>query len=162
MHKSMTMEFARPGDAREIAELSREYIEYDLGWEYTPEKITRIIRNDNKNVVIARDDGRLTGFGIMTYGETNANLDLLAVRIRYRYLGIGRWIVEWLEKVALTAGIVRVSVQVRQQNLGAIEFYKKLGYEIAFEQRGYYRGQETAIIMTKDLRSKANRNGGGS
>jgi len=154
MHKSLTMEFARPSDARQIAELSREYIEYDLGWDYTPEKITQLIHSDNKNVVVARDDGQLAGFGIMTYAETQANLDLLAVRIRYRYLGIGRWIVEWLEKVALTAGIARVSVQVRQQNIGAVRFYQKLGYTIVSEQRGYYRGRETAFMMAKDLRGK--------
>jgi len=154
MHTSMTIEFARASDAGEIAELSRSYIEYDLGWDYTPEKISRLIRSQNRNVVIARDGKQLAGFGIMSYGESQANLDLLAVRVRYRYRGIGRWIVEWLEKVALTAGISRVSVQVRQQNTGAVKFYKKLGYKVVSELGGYYQGKESALMMSKDLRGK--------
>jgi ribosomal-protein-alanine N-acetyltransferase len=147
-----TIEFASLADVVEIGELSRKYIEYDLGWEYTPEKLTRLIKSDIKNVVVAREDHQLVGFGIMTYHEEQANLDLLAVKIRYRYRGIGRHIVQWLEKVALTAGIFTIYVQVRQINTGAIKFYKKLGYNIIDERQGYYRGQETAVIMAKDIR----------
>ena len=152
MSHSPTIEFASLADVVEIGELSRKYIEYDLGWDYTPEKITRLIKSDNKNVVVAREDNQLVGFGIMTYHENQANLDLLAVKIRYRYRGIGRQILQWLEKVALTAGIFTVYVQVREINTGAIKFYKKLGYKIIDERRGYYRGQETAVIMSKDIR----------
>jgi ribosomal-protein-alanine N-acetyltransferase len=151
-HRLTTIEFASIADVVEISELSRKYIEYDLGWDYTPEKITRLLKNKGKNVVVAREDNQLVGFGIMTYHEEHANLDLLAVKIRYRYQGTGKQIVQWLEKVALTAGIFSVFVQVRQINTGAIKFYKKLGYKIIDERRGYYRGQETAVIMSKDIR----------
>lgn len=154
LHSSTTIEFASLADAVEIGELSRKYIEYDLGWDYTPEKISRLIRSDTKNVVVAREGGQLVGFGIMTYHENQANLDLLAVKVRYRYQGIGRQIVQWLEKVALTAGIFTVYIQVRQINTGAIKFYKKLGYKIIDERHGYYRGKETALIMSKDLRKQ--------
>jgi len=90
----------------------------------------------------------------MTYREQLANLDLLAVKNRHRYCGIGSWIVQWLEEVARTAGIFTVYVQVRQNNTGAIKFYKKLDYRIIDEQHGYYRGRETAVILSKDLRHK--------
>lgn len=146
------IEFASLADAQVIAELSRKYIEYDLDWGYTPEKITRLIRHEAKNVVVARENRQLVGFGIMTYREEQANLDLLAVKLRYRYQGIGRQIVQWLEQVALTAGIATVYVQVRQLNSGAIKFYEKLGYQVIGEQHGYYSGRENAVIMSKGLR----------
>lgn len=149
---SATIEFASLADAVEIGELSRRYIEYDLGWDYTPEKISRLIRHEAKNVVVAREGQQLAGFGIMTYREEQANLDLLAVKLRYRYQGIGSQLVAWLEKVALTAGIFTIHVQVRQVNSGAIKFYRKLGYKIVAEHHGYYRGLETAVIMSKDIR----------
>lgn len=149
-----TIEFASVADVVEIGELSRTYIEYDLGWHYTPEMIARLIQNKTKNVVVAREDNQLVGFGIMTYHDELANLDLLAVKLRYRYHGIGRQIVQWLEKVALTAGIFTISVQVREINTGAIKFYKKLGYKIIDERRGYYNGQENALIMSKELRKR--------
>lgn len=153
--RSTTIEFASYADAIEIAELSREYIEYDLGWDYTPERIIRMIKHKDINVIVAREDHRLVGFGIMTYREAQANLDLLAVKVRFRYQGIGRQIVQWLEKVALTAGIFNVCVQVREINTGAVKFYQHLGYNIIDTRHGYYRGKETALIMAKDIRQKA-------
>lgn len=150
----IVIEFATLADAVEIGELSRKYIEYDLGWDYTPEKIARLIRHEAKNVVVAREYHQLVGFGIMTYHEEQANLDLLAVRLRYRYQGIGRRIVLWLEEVALTAGIATVYVQLRQINTGALKFYEKLGYQTVGEQRGYYRGRENAVIMAKKIRKR--------
>lgn len=151
-----TIEFAKISDVAEIGNLSRKYIEHDLGWKYTPEKLKKLIKNRSKNVVVARKGNKLVGFGIMTYHEEQANLDLLAVKMIYRRRGKGRQIVKWLEEVALTAGIFIIFVQVRKINNGAINFYKKLGYEIIDEKSGYYRGQETGVIMSKNIRQMIN------
>lgn len=150
------IEFAEYSDAIEIGDLSKKYIEYDLGWRYTPEKLKKLIRNNAKNVVVARKGKKLVGFGIMTYHEEQANLDLLAVKLFYRNRGIGKQIVKWLEEVALTAGIYNVFVQVRKINGGAIKFYKKLGFQIIDEKSGYYRRQETGVIMSKNIRAMIN------
>ena len=146
-----TVEFAVPSDAFEIGELSKRYIEYDLGWRYTPDRIRELMMDRTKNVVVARKGNEMAGFGIMTYADENANLDLLAVKTRYRRRGVGRQIVAWLEKVAQTAGIVNVYVQVRKLNQGGIKFYRKCGFEMIDELGGYYRGTETAVIMCKSI-----------
>ena len=151
-----TIEFAKVSDVIEIGDLSRKYIEHDLGWKYTPKKLRKIIENRIKNVIVAREDNKLVGFGIMTYYEEQANLDLLAVKKTFRRRGIGKHIVIWLEEVALTAGILDIFVQVRKINDDAIKFYKKLGYEIIDEKSGYYLGQETGVIMSKNLRQMIN------
>lgn len=93
----------------------------------------------------------MLGFGIMTYEDEQANLDLLAVKYFHRRRGIGRLIVTWLEDVACAAGIQNIFVQVRKINKGAIEFYEKLGFQIIDEEAGYYQGRETGVIMCKSL-----------
>jgi len=105
-----------------------------------------------KMVIVVRKDKLLIGFGIMSYGENAANLDLLAIETRYRRRGLGRRVVEWLEKVALTAGISNIFVQVRQSNRGAIRFYRRLGYQAVEEIRGYYQRREAGVIMGKSIR----------
>ena len=40
------IEFARPVDADEIGLISKNDIEYNLGWRYTPEKIKKLIKNN--------------------------------------------------------------------------------------------------------------------
>ncbi len=72
--------FARLSDAIEISHLSRDEVEHGLGWDYTPTKIIRVINSKSKNIVVARIDDELVGFGVMTYRKDQANLDLLAVK----------------------------------------------------------------------------------
>jgi ribosomal-protein-alanine N-acetyltransferase len=147
-----TIEFAKPSDAREIAELSREYVEFGLGWRYTPQKVASLLQRQSKNVVVARRGEKLMGFGIMTYRNDSANLDLLAVKRRYRRRGVARQIVTWLVDVAVAAGMHSVFVQVRKINDGAINFYRKLGFYKIEEMPGYYHGEETGVIFCKSLR----------
>ncbi len=147
-----TIEFATIADVVEIGALSKNLIEYDLGWRYTPERLRKLISSSTKNVIVARKGEKLAGFGIMTYWEDIANLDLLAVKVRYRRRSIGKQIVEWLVEVARTAGIMNVFVQVRKLNYGAIKFYEKIGFQTIDEEPGYYSGQETGIILCMSIR----------
>ena len=92
----------------------------------------------------------------MTYCEDQANLDLLAVKRSFRRMRIGTRIVEWLEKVALTAGAFNIFVQVRARNTSAIQFYKSVGFSVLDEDKAYYRGIEAGLIMAKSLRRMFN------
>lgn len=87
----------------------------------------------------------------MRFGREEAHLDLLAVRPSYRRAGIGRQLIEWLEKSALVAGISVIYLEVRENNKTAQAFYKKLGYCRVTRLSGYYRGRESAIGMARDL-----------
>lgn len=150
------IEFARFSDVTEISQLSRDEIEYGLGWDYTSTKLTHLIKNRSKNVVVARIDEQLAGFGIMTYRKDQANLDLLAVKESFRRNKVGTQIVLWLEKVALTGGIFNIFVQVRERNTGALVFYENLGFQKLDEVRGFYKGVENGVVMGKLLRPMVN------
>ena len=150
------IEFARRFDAAEIGVISKNEIEYGLGWQYTPEKIAKLIGDRSRNVVVARVRSSLAGFGIMTYYEYQANLDLLAVRQGFRRMRIGTQLVIWLEKVALTAGAFNIFVQLRSRNTGALAFYQSLGFCVLDEKKGYYRGIEAGLVMAKTLRPMFN------
>lgn len=148
--------FARLSDAIEISQLSRTEIEFGLGWNYTPRKIIRRIKSKSQNVIVARLEGKLAGFGVMTYRKDQANLDLLAVKEDYRRSRIGSRIVLWLEKVATTAGAFNVFVQLRETNSGALALYENLGYEKLDVLPGYYKGIENGVVMAKSLRTMIN------
>lgn len=152
----LLIEFARVSDANEIGFISKSEIEHGLGWRYTPKRIENLISDKNTNVVVARNDSRLAGFGIMTYYDDQANLDLLAVKKIYRRQKIGGNIVTWLEKVATNSGAFNVFVQVRKSNIGAITFYQNIGFGILETQEGYYSRWEAGVIMSKSLRQMFN------
>lgn len=146
---------ANPADARGIAEMSRDYVEYGLGWSWTPSRVLKAVHDASTNVAVVRERGMVLGFGIMRYGEQRAHLVLLAVRPTERKRGLGAVLLAWLEKSAATAGIERVQLEARADNPVAIAFYRDRGYEEAGTVPGYYRGEVDALRLEKSLWSAA-------
>ena len=147
----LSLQLARPADATAIARLSRDLIEYGLRWRWTPLRVAASIRAPNVNVLVARMHEETAGFAIMRYGDDDAHLDLLAVAPPYRRAGIGRQLLQWLEKCAVVAGIFTVALEVRAENEGAQLFYKRMGYRTLAHLPGYYQGIEAALRMGRDL-----------
>jgi ribosomal protein S18 acetylase RimI-like enzyme len=87
----------------------------------------------------------------MRYGDDEAHLDLLGVDCDYRRKGLGRRLVQWLEKPALVAGISTVFLEVRGSNHGAQAFYERLGYRKLADIPHYYQGREAAMRMGREL-----------
>jgi len=157
-NSDITLRLARRADANAIADMSRELIEKGLHWRWTEQRVAASIEAANSNVLVARLDHRLTGFGIMKYGDRIAHLNLFAVAPEFRRAGIGRQLLHWLEQCASVAGIVAISLEVRAANTGAQQFYESMGYRILVQLPGYYQGAETALRMGRRL-SGSNLNG---
>jgi ribosomal-protein-alanine N-acetyltransferase len=147
----LSLRLARPAEATIIADLSRDLIEYGLRWRWTPLRVAASIRAPEVNVLVACVHEKIAGFAIMRYGDDDAHLDLLAVAPTYRRLGVGRQLLEWLEKCAIVAGTFNVSLEVRAGNQGAQLFYQRMGYRTLVHLPGYYQGIEAALRMGRDL-----------
>ena len=142
---------ATRGDARAIAEMSRQYIERGLGWSWTEARVAQAIADPDTNVAVVRDAGKIVAFGIMGYREKAAHLALFAVRASHQRQGIGSRILGWLETVAVTAGITHIHVECRRDNAAARNFYGEYGYHEQVISKGYYRGLEDAVRLEKWL-----------
>jgi len=153
----LAIQLARVPDACELAMMSRDLIEHGLGWSWTAPRIVRNIQSPDTLVITARVRAELAGFAIMYFAADHAHLNLLAVRPQSQRKGIGRRLIEWLEKSASTAGITDVYLEVRTQNMAARNFYRALGYVEFEEIRGYYNRVETAVRMVHDLRVRDTR-----
>jgi ribosomal-protein-alanine N-acetyltransferase len=147
----LSLRLARAAEATAIANLSRDLIEYGLPWRWTPVRVAASIRAPDVNVLVAYMHGHIAGFAIMRYGDDDAHLDLLAVAPAYRRAGIGRRLLEWLEKCAVVAGIFSITLEVREGNEGAQLFYERVGYRTLTYLPGYYQGIEAALRMGRNL-----------
>ncbi len=148
---SETIRLARIEDALCIAEMSRDLIESGLGWTWTKARIVNEIRAKNANVIVTVEGNELVGFAIMKYQDSEARLNLFAVNPQHRRKGVGRRMINWLEKTALINGSSVVYLEVRLGNDIAKKFYLSLGYKIIQRIPGYYKGRESAIRMARDL-----------
>ncbi len=167
--KDIEYRLAKKSELTSIAVLSRDFIERGLAWSWTPERLKKSYLSRETNIVVAcappmeqgkpnskprlqqENKQKVVGFGIMHYGATEANLNLLAVLPEYRRMGIGKCMVQWLEKSALTAGVDVVYLQCRAVNVTAQQFYLKLGYRKLRNLPRYYSAKESAVLMGHDL-----------
>lgn len=88
----------------------------------------------------------------MKYRDDEAHLLLLAVTPCHARRGVGRALVEWLESSARVAGMARIHLEARKSNVGAIAFYRHVGFRDSEVVTGYYRGVEASVRMVKELR----------
>ena len=158
---ALTVRLAEPGDARAIAEMSRDFIESGLGWRYDPASIQRALRRRETTVLVASERPTyvagerpgLSGFAVMDFGDERAHLVLLAVQPVLRRRGIGRRLVDWLMDTAIVAGMASVHLELRADNEAARRFYRALGFSETVLMPRYYNGREAAMRMIRVLRS---------
>ncbi|HEX4242285.1 MAG TPA: GNAT family N-acetyltransferase [Steroidobacteraceae bacterium] len=151
MPEIATVGLARPSDAREIAEMSRDLIEQGLTWSWTPSRVQHSITGPESSVVVARRAGAIAAFAIMHFGDEVAHLNLLAVASGHRRQGLGTRLMEWLTTTAIEAGVFRINLELRTQNDAARAFYQSLGFDQLGVVQGYYQGREAALRMSRRL-----------
>lgn len=142
---------ANSTDAESIAEMSRELVEYELGWSWTRSRVIEEINSNNANVIVTMAGNKEVGFAVMKYFDSEARLNLFGVHSNYRRKGIGTRMLKWLEETVLTNGTDIIYLETRLNNQTARDFYKSLGYKVIQRIPGYYKGRETAIRMAHDL-----------
>ena len=150
--QTIEIRLAKPIHAESMARMSRRLIEIGLPWWcWTPKRVEKAIRSPDTIAIIARTGKKMSGFGLMYFGDESAHLNLLAVEPAYRRRRIGYDMVRWLEESCSVAGILSVSLEVRANNVAAIRFYQTLGYAKGELIPQYYCGQEAALRMTHRL-----------
>jgi ribosomal protein S18 acetylase RimI-like enzyme len=150
--KNVLIRLATPDDAFAIASMSRDLIETGLPWTWTPERVTRNIRNRNITTVVACDGEEVVGFAIMYFGDEDSHLNLIAVEPVYQRAGLGQRLIDWCKQSCFVAGIARIDAELRITNRAARAFYRKCGFRERALMPGYYSGVETAVTMTLPLR----------
>src|SRR5688572_20812868 len=125
---TITLGPARMGDAPAIAHLSRDLIETDLPWSWTPRRVAGLMRQRESSAIIAREGNRLAGFILAQFGDVSVRIALLGVAREDRRQGIGRRLVHWVEETATVAGLFLVRLEVRGIKRDACYLYASLGY----------------------------------
>ena len=102
-------------------------------------------------------DDELVGFGIMAYADEEAHLLLFAVAAAHQRRGIGSRILSWLEEAARAAGVQRILVEARRENVAARCIYNERGYHERVLEPGMYSKSVDGVRLEKWLRSRVGR-----
>jgi ribosomal protein S18 acetylase RimI-like enzyme len=128
---------------------------YDLRWRIlrAPWKQPQGSEKDeyedkSYHLMVRSDGGELMGIGRMHFIEAEtAQIRFMAVDEPFRGMGIGRLILDHLEKIAFSRGARRILLNAR---IGVVDFYQKSGYSIIGDGPTLF-GQIRHFIMEKEL-----------
>ena len=101
--------------------------------------------------LVARTKREIVGFILGRTIGNEAEILNLAIEPGWRRTGVGTALVSALRKQYDAGGIVRVFLEVRESNRGAIAFYEGLGFQRVGKRVGYYRDPvEAAVVLAQD------------
>ena len=97
------------------------------------------------NSMVYYDDG-IKGIIIYNLLYDRIEINYIIVDKNYRKKGIGSSLLRQIEKNRLK----NITLEVRESNIEAINFYKKNGFKIVAIRKNYY-GSENGYLMLKEL-----------
>ena len=129
--------------------LAQDLNEYDDFWN---EKILKDeFYNENSEYFVICEDEIVCGFAGLWFNIDEAHIMNIAVRKDFRKNGIGFELLSFLIDEAKSKGKMCITLEVRDDNIPAIELYKKFNFDILGRRKKYYNNVNDAIIMTKSF-----------
>ncbi|MEJ2271390.1 MAG: GNAT family N-acetyltransferase [Candidatus Bathyarchaeota archaeon] len=88
---------------------------------------------DNSEVFVAEKNGKIVGFIIFNMEISDDNIDNVIVEKEMQGKGIGRSLVEYVEKLAISRGLKIITTDTTENSNGvawkAYGFWRKMGYQ---------------------------------
>lgn len=110
------------------------------------------LRNNFATYLICDVAGEVAGYAGIWVVFEEAHITNVAVGKSFRSQGLGRALMEAVEKVAREKKALRILLEVRPSNQVARQMYESLGYVVTGQRKAYYVDNgEDALIMTKFL-----------
>jgi len=116
-------------DYDEVRALWQQSEGIDLSGADSRSSITRFLERNPGLSFVARDGGQLVGAVLCGHDGRRGYIDHLAVRSSHRRQGIGRMLASRCLYNLMQNGIQKWHLFVREDNLDAIAFWSKLGWQ---------------------------------
>lgn len=113
----------------------------DLGTSDSKEEVQKLVIKNPNTSLIGVEDERVVASVFGGYDGRRGLVHHLAVDPEFQKKGLGSEILKTLEEEFRSMGVVKLSFWVKRDNIGAVEFYNKTGYEL----------REDIVTMSKIL-----------
>ena len=110
------------------------------------------LRQPETCFLVAVEDAVVAGFLVGRRTADQGEILNLGLRIERRRRGIGAALVKRLRELFQSQGVRRVFAEVRESNVGGVQFYTGLGFQQVGKRANYYRQpQEAALVLEAKL-----------
>ncbi len=123
---------------------------YNLGNELTynfskTNHLIELLTDKFTKILVYEEKGLVKGF--LMYTELEETIDILDIYVRkeYRNQRIGSCLLDTLIS-NMGSRVKLLTLEVRKNNLPAISFYKKFGFEIVNIRKKYYKSEDAYLM----------------
>ena len=136
-------------DLKKILELEKQ--SFPVPWTYDL-FFCELTRNRYARYFILEKDNEVIGYlGLWDKGSS-FHITNIAIAEKSRRKGYGEIFLKFIEKIAATYRIKKISLEVRRSNRIAQDMYIKYGYKVIRILENYYQEEkENALVMEKKL-----------
>jgi ribosomal-protein-alanine N-acetyltransferase len=123
-----------------------------FGPDAYPDSLFRLYAADPRSWFIVAKRARIVGYIIGRLDRWGAEIVSVAVLPECRGQGIGRALLQAIERRAGRRGASSIRLMVRTDNLAALSFYRRQGFRSVGRIRDYYEDGACAMRMRLSLR----------
>ncbi|MDO5028583.1 MAG: ribosomal protein S18-alanine N-acetyltransferase [Bacillota bacterium] len=105
--------------------------------------------NNFSSYFLAEKDGEILGFIALMNVAGEIHINNIAVDQNYRRQGIGQRLLTYGLNYFAKEKLIGYTLEVREDNLAAINLYEKLGFIKVGLRKNYYKNNKAALIMWK-------------
>ena len=105
----------------------------------------------SRKVAVAEFEGQVIGYVSLRFVGRQGDVNTIAIAKDFQRKGFGNQLLDWLLITAKDLGVRELFLDVRADNLAAIEMYKKAGFDRIDIRRNYYDHSVDADVMRKKL-----------
>lgn len=106
---------------------------------------------DGRLSLLAMRGKRLLGYVFAMWLFEEMHVNKIAVAESERRRGIARLLMDGCFEFARGHGVATISLEVRESNRGAQDFYRSLDFNPLFVRAKYYPDGESAVVMSRGV-----------
>jgi ribosomal-protein-alanine N-acetyltransferase len=137
---------ARAEDADALATLERDTF---TSQAWTLKQVEAEAAGPTRHVLVAESDGDVVGYGAISIAGDVADLTRIVVAESKRRAGVASALLAAIHDAAARAGAERMLLEVAESNVDARAFYATHGYTEISRRRGYYAGDDDALVLAR-------------
>jgi len=133
----------------QIYTLSHNYFNRD---SWSKSSFLDEIENEHSTIYVAIFKGNVIGFIAVSFCF-DLNINLMAIEKDFRHKNIGTLLIKNLLYNSKKLNCSKIMLEVRQNNVPAINFYTKMGFHIVGRRKNFYTcPNDDAILMDFDVK----------
>lgn len=120
--------------------------QFDDFWTFSI--LEKEFNSENTTYIVAEENNEILGFaGILTIID-ESNIMNIVTKKEKRHMGIGSLLLSELIKISKNINMKSITLEVNENNIPAINLYKKYNFEQVGVRKKYYDNTDSAILMT--------------